>query len=387
MGSKREAGETPAESWLIVPESPEAALPYQPSNQGDSPMSKQINHHRRRFLGTAAMTIAAAELGIFRFADAQSSKAQPADVPTIKPGTNTSFGSMKQIDAGVLNVGYAEAGPADGPAVILLHGWPYDIHSFVDVAPLLASVGYMVIVPHLRGHGTTRFLSSGTFRNGQQSVVALDIVALMDALKIEKAILAGYDWGARTANIIAALWPERCKAMVSVNGYLINNLERNKLPLPPTVEHGWWYQYYFATERGRAGYEKYRREFANLIWKVNSPKWNFVDATFDRSAASFDNPDYVSIVIHNYRWRLSLAAGEPQYDDLEKRLAEGPVIAVPTITLDGDSDGVAPASDGTSYAKRFSGKRTHQIIKGVGHNLPQEAPQAFAKAVVEVDGY
>jgi pimeloyl-ACP methyl ester carboxylesterase len=350
-------------------------------------MSKQINHHRRRLLGTAALTIAAAELGMFRSADAQSSKAQPADVPTIKPGTNTSFGSMKQIDAGVLNVGYAEAGPADGPAVILLHGWPYDIHSFVDVAPLLASVGYRVIVPHLRGHGTTRFLSSGTFRNGQQSVVALDIVALMDALKIEKAILAGYDWGARTANIIAALWPERCKAMVSVNGYLINNLERNKLPLPPTVEHGWWYQYYFATERGRAGYEKYRREFANLIWKVNSPKWNFVDATFDRSAASFDNPDYVSIVIHNYRWRLSLAAGEPQYDDLEKRLAEGPVIAVPTITLDGDSDGVAPASDGTSYAKRFSGKRTHQIIKGVGHNLPQEAPQAIANEVVEVDGY
>ena len=207
-------------------------------------MSKQINHHRRRFLGTAAMTIAAAELGMFRSADAQSSKAQPADVPTIKPGTNTSFGSMKHIDAGVLNVGYAETGPADGPAVILLHGWPYDIHSFVDVAPLLASVGYRVIVPHLRGHGTTRFLSSGTLRNGQQSVVALDIVALMDALKIEKAILAGYDWGARTANIIAALWPERCKAMVSVNGYLINNLERNKLPLPPKVEHGWWYQYY-----------------------------------------------------------------------------------------------------------------------------------------------
>jgi pimeloyl-ACP methyl ester carboxylesterase len=298
-----------------------------------------------------------------------------------------SFGALKQIDAGVLNVGYAEAGPSDGPAVMLLHGWPYDIHSFVDVAPLLAAAGYRVIVPHLRGHGTTRFLSSGTFRNAQQSVVAVDIIALMDALTIETAILAGYDWGARTANIIAALWPERCTAMVSVNGYLINNRERNKLPLPPQVEHGWWYQYYFATERGRAGYDANRRDFAKLIWTFNSPTWDFDDATFDRTAASFDNPDYVSIVIHNYRWRLSLAEGDPHYDDLEQRLAEGPVIAVPTITLDGDADGVAPASDGTSSAKKFSGKRTHRIIKGIGHNLPREAPQAFADAVVDVDGY
>jgi pimeloyl-ACP methyl ester carboxylesterase len=344
-------------------------------------MSEEINHHRRRFLGTAAMIIAAAELVMIGSADATTIK------PGIKPATNTSFGSLKQTDAGVLNVGYAEAGPADGPVVILLHGWPYDIHSFVDVAPLLAAVGYRVIVPHLRGHGTTRFLSTGTFRNAQQSVVALDIIALMDALKIEKAILAGYDWGARTANIIAALWPERCKAMVSVNGYLINNLERNKLPLPPKAEWGWWYQYYFATERGRAGLDANRRDLAKLIWKFNSPKWDFDDATFDRTAASFDNPDYVSIVIHNYRWRLSLAEGDPRYDDLEKRLAEGPVIAVPTITLDGDSDGVAPATDGTSYAMKFSGKRTHRIIKGIGHNLPQEAPQAFAEAVVEVDGY
>ena len=350
---------------------------------GTTRMSEEINHHRRRFLGTAAMTIAAAELVMIGSANAQSSKIKPG----IKPGTNTSFNSLKQIDAGVLNVGYAEAGPADGPAVILLHGWPYDIYSFIDVAPLLASAGYRVIVPHLRGHGTTRFLSPGTFRNAQQSVVALDIIALMDALKIGKAILAGYDWGARTANIIAALWPERCKAMVSVNGYLINNLERNKLPLPPKAKWGWWYQYYFATERGRAGLDANRRDLAKLIWKFNSPKWDFDDATFDRTAASFDNPDYVSIVIHNYRWRLSLAEGDPQYDDLEKRLAEGPVIAVPTITLDGDSDGVAPATDGTSYAGKFSGKRTHRIIKGIGHNLPQEAPQAFTEAVVEVDGY
>ncbi|MGO4326408.1 alpha/beta fold hydrolase [Cupriavidus sp. 2TAF22] len=350
-------------------------------------MSDEINHLRRRIFGTAAMTIAAAQFGLAGSARAQAGKAAPASLPAIKPGTNTSFGALKQIDAGVLNVGYAEAGPADGPVVILLHGWPYDIHSFVDVAPMLASAGYRVIVPHLRGHGTTRFLSAQTQRNAQQAVVALDIIALMDALGIQRAILAGYDWGARTANIIAALWPERCKAMVSVNGYLINNRERNKVPLPPKAEWGWWYQFYFATERGKAGYEANRKDFAKLIWKVNSPKWDFDDATFNRAASSFDNPDYISIVIHNYRWRLSLAEGDPQYDELEKRLAAGPAIGVPTITLDGDSDGVAPATDGTAYAKMFTGKRTHRIIKGIGHNLPQEAPQAFAEAVVEVDRY
>jgi pimeloyl-ACP methyl ester carboxylesterase len=350
-------------------------------------MSEELKFDRRRFLGAAAMTLAAAELGLFPAADAQSRKAKPVGPTTLVQGTNPAFGTLKQIDAGVLNVGYVEAGPSAGPAVLLLHGWPYDIHSFVGAAPLLASAGYRVIVPHLRGHGTTRFLSPETFRNGQQSVVALDILALMDALKIQKAILAGYDWGARTANIIAALWPERCRAIVSVNGYLINNLERNKLPLPPRVEWGWWYQYYFATERGRAGLEANRRELAKLIWKFNSPKWDFDEATFDRTAASFDNPDYVPIVIHNYRWRLSLADGDPQYDALEKRLAAGPVIAVPAITLDGDSDGVASATDGTAYAMRFSGKRTHRILKGIGHNLPQEACQAFAEAVVEVDGY
>ena len=294
---------------------------------------------------------------------------------------------IRQIRAGELDVGYYEAGPADGKPVLLLHGWPYDIHSFAEVAPLLAAQGYRVIVPHLRGHGSTRFLSDSTFRNGQQAVVALDIIALMDALKIDKAILAGYDWGARTANIIAALWPERCKAMVSVNGYLINNRERNKLPLSPKAEHGWWYQFYFATERGQAGYQANRREFGNLIWKANSPVWNFDQATFERSAASWDNPDYIAIVIHNYRWRLSIAEGDPKYDALEKKLAAGPVIGVPTITLDGDSDGVAPASDGSAYAAKFSGKRTHRIIAGVGHNLPQEAPRAFAQAVIDVDGY
>ena len=294
---------------------------------------------------------------------------------------------MKQIDAGVLNVGYVEAGPADGPAVILLHGWPYDIHSFVDVAPLLAEAGHRVIVPHLRGYGTTRFLSSDTFRNGQQSLLALDIPALMDALEIEKAILAGFDWGARTANIIAALWPERCKAMVSVSGYLIGSPEANKMPLPPEAELEWWYQYYFSTERGRAGYNANRHDFAKLIWQTASPKWDFDDATFDCSAASFEIPDHVSIVIHNYRWRLGLAEGEPKYDDLEKRLAERPVITVPTITLEGDANG-APHLNARSYAKEFSGKYAHRIIEGgVGHNLPQEAPQAFAEAVVECDGY
>ncbi len=302
-------------------------------------------------------------------------------------GTNTSFGQLQQIDAGVLNVGYAETGPTDGPAAILLHGWPYDIHSYVDVAPRLSKAGYRVIVPYLRGYGTTRFLSSETLRNGQQSVVAVDIIALMDALKIEKAILAGFDWGARTADIIAALWPERCKALVSVSGYLIGSQQAGKVPLPPKAELAWWYQYYFATERGRAGYDKYRHDFAKLIWQIASPKWDFDDATFERSAASFDNPDHVSIVIHNYRWRLGLAEGEPKYDDLEKRLAEGPDITVPTITLEGDANG-APHPDASSYAKKFSGRYAHRIIKGgVGHNLPQEAPQAFAQAIVDVDGY
>lgn len=342
-------------------------------------MSEQFSHQRRRLLNAATMTIAAAQLGMTGSAHAQSGRPGPA--------SNIAFAPLRQINAGLLNVGYAEAGYSDGPVVILLHGWPYDIHSFVDVAPMLAAAGYRVIVPHLRGHGTTRFLSAATVRNAQQSVVALDIIALMDALKIQKAVLAGYDWGARTANIIAALWPERCTAMVSVNGYLINNRERNKLPLPPKIERGSWYQFYFATERGRAGYDANRREFANLIWKDNSPKWDFDEETFSRSAASFDNPDYIAIVIHNYRWRLSVAEGEPKYDELERRLAASPVIDVPTITLDGDSDGVAPVTDGTSYARMFTGKRTHRIIKGAGHNLPREAPRAFADAVIDVAGY
>jgi pimeloyl-ACP methyl ester carboxylesterase len=350
-------------------------------------MSEPIDHQRRRFLGTVAMSIAAAQFIVTGSANAQPVDATRTAVAAITPGTNTSFAALKQIDAGLLNVGYAEAGPADGPVVILLHGWPYDIHSFVDVAPLLASAGYRVIVPYLRGYGTTRFLSGDTFRNGQPSAIAVDTIALMDALKIQQPIIAGFDWGARTANIIAALWPERCKAMVSVSGYLIGSQEAGKMPLPPKAELQWWYQFYFATERGRAGYEKYRHDFAKLIWQIASPKWVFDDATFDRSAAAFENPDHVAITIHNYRWRLGLAEGEAKYDDLEKRLAAAPVIAVPSITLEGDANG-APHAEPGLYAKKFSGRYAHRLITGgIGHNLPQEAPQAFAQAVIDAAGY
>jgi pimeloyl-ACP methyl ester carboxylesterase len=307
-------------------------------------------------------------------------------VSTARSSSSSSFGPVKQIDAGVLNVGYVDSGPSDGPAVVLLHGWPYDIRSYADVAPILVSEGYRVIVPYVRGYGTTRFLSDESLRNGEQAALAVDVRALMDALEIEQAVLGGFDWGARTADIVAALWPERCRALVSVSGYLIGSQEAGKVPLPPEAELQWWYQYYFATERGRAGYDKYRHDFARLIWRTASPKWNFDDATFDRSAASFDNPDHVAIAIHNYRWRLGLAEGEAEYDELEKRLAEGPVITVPAITLEGDANG-APHPDPSAYAKKFSGKYSHRTIEGgIGHNLPQEAPEAFARAVIEVDG-
>ena len=347
-------------------------------------MFNEINHDRRRLVGAAAMTLVAAQFTFKSSAEAQPSKARPASLGPIKPGTNTSFAALKQVDAGVLNVGYAEAGPADGPAVILLHGWPYDIYSFVDVAPLLAAEGYRVIVPYLRGHGTTRFLSDSTFRNGQPAAIAGDVIALMDALKIEKATLAGFDWGARTADIVAALWPQRCQALVSVSGYLIGSQQAGKKPLPPKAELQWWYQFYFATERGRAGYEMYRREFSKLIWQLASPKWNFDDATFDRSAQAFDNPDHVAIVIHNYRWRQGLAEGEAKYDALEKQLAESPIVSVPTITMEGDANG-APHPEPAAYARMFSGRYSHRTIEGgIGHNLPQEAPGAFAEAVIDV---
>ncbi|WP_108516834.1 alpha/beta fold hydrolase [Bradyrhizobium algeriense] len=346
-------------------------------------MSQHTNPDRRRFLGTAGVTLAAAPFAMSGALFAQSGDAKPG-AGAIRPGAHTSFAALKQIEAGVLTIGYAEAGPADGPVAILLHGWPYDIYAFVDVVPVLASAGFRVIVPWLRGYGTTRFLSIDTPRNGQQGALATDVIALMDALKIDKAVVAGFDWGARTADIVAAIWPGRVKALVSVSGYLIGSQEANKKPLPPSAELQWWYQYYFATERGRLGYEKYRREFSKLIWQLASPKWNFDDATFERSAASFDNPDHVAIVIHNYRWRLGLAPGEAKYDELEKRLAEFPAIAVPTITLEGDANG-APHPDPKVYARKFSGKYAHRLVTGgIGHNLPQEAPQAFADAVIEV---
>jgi pimeloyl-ACP methyl ester carboxylesterase len=345
---------------------------------------REIDHGRRRLIGAAVATIVSANLSLGSSAGAQSSESKTVATHI---ASRTSFPALKQITAGLLNVGYAEAGPADGPGVILLHGWPYDIYSFVDVAPLLSSRGYRVIVPYLRGYGTTEFLSTRTMRNGQQSVVAVDIIALMDALKIKKAVIAGFDWGARTADIIAALWPERCKALVSVSGYLIGSPTANEAPLPPKTELAWWYQFYFATDRGRAGYDKYRREFAKLIWQLASPKWNFDEATFDRSAAAFDNPDHVEIVIHNYRWRIGLAKGEPQYDDLEQKLATSPVIFVPSITMEGDANG-APHPGDASYRDKFTGKYEYRLISGgIGHNLPQEAPTAFAQAVIDVDAH
>jgi pimeloyl-ACP methyl ester carboxylesterase len=347
-------------------------------------MSHEINKHRRRLFEAAGMIVTAAQLGGSGAALGRAASESPGAASNSTRGKHASFGSLKQIDAGELSIGYAELGPSSGRPVILLHGWPYDIHTYVDVAPLLASIGYRVIVPHLRGHGTTRFKSNDTPRNAQQATLALDVIALMDSLTIDTAILGGCDWGARTAAIVAALWPDRCKALVSVSGYLIGNREANKLPLPPKAELQWWYQYYFATERGRAGYEKYRRDFARLIWQIASPSWAFDEATFARSAASLENPDHVSIVVHNYRWRLGIAEGDPKNDALESLLATGPVISVPTITLEGDANG-APHPEPSAYAKRFSGRYEHRLVKNAGHNLPQEAPDDFAAAIRDVD--
>jgi pimeloyl-ACP methyl ester carboxylesterase len=338
-------------------------------------IDEALDQERRSFLGATVLGLAAAQFGLIRSSTAAAT-----------PGTHPDLGPLKQINAGNLNVGYAEAGPADGPVALLLHGWPYDIQSFAAVAPILAKAGYRVIVPYVRGCGTTRFLSSATMRNGQPAAVAQDVVDLMDALKIKKAILAGFDWGARSADAVAALWPERCKALVSVSGYALSGPEANKAPLPPAAEYQWWYQFYFATERGALGYDKYRHDFGKLIWQKASPKWNFDDATFNRTAESFNNPDYVAIVIHNYRFRLALAAGEHKYDELEKRIAEGPVIAAPAITLEGDANGAPHYPDDAPYRKKFSGKYQNRVITGgIGHNLPQEAPQAFAQAVLDVD--
>lgn len=344
-------------------------------------MENQNNYSRRRFLSLAALTVAAAELGGLNLLNAKGITKTKSSYN--KTHSNTSFNNIKQINAGVLNMGYAESGPADGEPVILLHGWPYTIHSYTDVAALLSAEGYRVIVPHLRGHGSTQFLSAKTPRNGQQSAIAEDIIALMDALKIDKAVIGGFDWGARTANIMAALWPERCKAMVSVSGYLIGSQELNQKPLSPKAELSWWYQFYFATERGRLGYEANRKDFAKLIWQTASPEWKFTNTVFEKSAVELDNPDHVAIVIHNYRWRLGLADGEAKYDKYEKTLATFPEITVPSITLEGDANG-APHGNPDHYAAKFKGKYLHYTLSGgIGHNLPQEAPKAFADAIIQ----
>jgi pimeloyl-ACP methyl ester carboxylesterase len=350
-------------------------------------MLNDTRYDRRKFLANMVRSVGATELSMLALANMAITNKDDKQFTNANRNEEYALGPIKQIDAGILNVGYAEVGTAADKAVVLLHGWPYDIHTYAEVAPMLASSGYRVIIPYLRGFGSTRFLSDNTLRNGQQSAIAHDIINLMDALKIQQAIVGGCDWGARTANTMAAIWPERVKAMVSVSGYLIGNQQLAKIPLPPAAELQWWYQYYFSTERGRAGYDKYRREFAKLIWQSASPKWNFEDAIFNRTASSFDNPDHVSIVIHNYRWRLGLADGESKYDDFEKRLAEAPVIKVPSVTLEGDANGAPHPSEG-SYANKFSGRYIHHTIGGgIGHNLPQEAPKAFADAIVEADRF
>lgn len=324
---------------------------------------------RRRLLSFAALGVGAAQLGV-----TAGAAAAPTGFPT----------PLRRLAAGVLEVAYAEAGPPDGPVVILLHGWPYDIHSYVEVSAQLAAAGWRVIVPYLRGYGETRFLSEATARNAQQSVFAFDVIALMDALAIRRAVLGGFDWGARTADIVAALWPERCLGLVSVSGYLIGSQAANRAPLPPSAELSWWYQFYFATSRGRAGYARYRRDFARLIWKTASPRWAFDEATFARSAQALDNPDHVDITVNNYRWRLGLIDGERAYDAAEQQLAKAPVIRTPTITLEGDANG-APHPEPAAYAGRFVGRYQHRLIRGgVGHNLPQEAPRAFAQAVLDL---
>ncbi|MGF6737497.1 alpha/beta fold hydrolase [Paraburkholderia atlantica] len=338
-------------------------------------MAKLINERRRQILRTGLAGVAVAGSGVAGFAHAQS----------VSASTNAaSFGEIRRVQANGLSIGYVDVGPKEGPVVILLHGWPYDIHSFAEVTPILVAAGHRVLVPYLRGYGPTRFVSADTPRNGQQAVVAVDIVAFMDALNVRQAVIGGFDWGARTANIVAALWPERCKALVSVSGYLIGSQAANEKPLPPQAELAWWYQFYFSTARGQAGYAQNSHDFNKLIWRLASPQWRFDDATYERTAASFDNPDHVAVVIDNYRWRLGLAHGEARYDDIEKKLAQSPAIAVPTITLEGDANG-APHPQPAAYAAKFTGKYQHRDISGgIGHNLPQEAPKAFADALLQV---
>ncbi|MFJ8948042.1 alpha/beta fold hydrolase [Streptomyces sp. NPDC102395] len=347
--------------------------------------------NRRTFSKAVSLSTGVAAVSLSGLQTNASAASEPGasapTVPTITPGARTGFRTLKHVKAGVLDIGYAETGPAHGPVVLLLHGWPYDIHSFVDVAPLLAGQGYRVIVPYLRGHGSTRFLSGNTPRTAEQSAIALDIIALMDALKIDKAVLAGFDWGTRTADIIAALWPERVKALVSTSGYLITNIKAQRDPALPAVEHNWWYQWYFATERGKRAMEneKERLALCRYVWTLVSPNWDFGDATFARTAEAFKNPDYAAIVLYNYRWRIGLIKGERRYDRYEKLLAAQPPIGVPTITLDAALDPFTPAGDGSTYRKHFTGPYEHRTIADIGHNLPQEAPSVFAQAVLDAD--
>jgi pimeloyl-ACP methyl ester carboxylesterase len=339
---------------------------------------QKTGHFTRRSFGGLTIGLTAAGILTGRAADAAQTKKGALS-------SGQELVADRQIDAGDLSIGYAELGPANGRPIVLFHGWPYDINAFAEVAPLLAGQGHRVIVPHLRGYGSTRFLSDDTMRNGQQSALAVDAVKLMDALKIDKATVAGFDWGARTADIMAALWPERCKGLVSVSGYLIGNQTAGKAPLPPPAELQWWYQFYFATDRGREGYQKYTDDFAKLIWQLASPKWKFDDAMFERSAKAFANPDHVAVVVHNYRWRLGLADGEKRFDEFETKLASGPEIRIPAITMEGDANG-APHPDPKAYAGKFKAKYEHRLVTGgIGHNLPQEAPEAFAQAAMDVD--
>ena len=348
-------------------------------------MSDEVDHERRHFFGAAAMTVAAAQFVLNSSAEAQPEKQGTSDTRALKPGASASFGLLKKVNAGVLSIAYAEAGPADGPPVLLLHGWPYDIHSFVDVAPILANAGYRVLIPYLRGYGETRFLSSDTPRNAQPAAVATDAINFLDALRLQKVLVAGFDWGGRTANLMAFHWPERCKALVSVSGYLVGSQAAAANPLPPSAEFPWWYLFYFSTERGKAGYAKYTKDFNRLIWQLASPRWAFDDVTFDRSAKAFENPDFVHISLHNYRWYMRLEQGESKYDELEARIATFPTISLPTITLEGDANH-APHADPSVYGKKYVGKYEHRNISGgIGHNLPQEAPEAFAQAVIDVD--
>jgi pimeloyl-ACP methyl ester carboxylesterase len=347
-------------------------------------MSEQITVKRRQFVTTAAFGLAAGVFARFGWASAQASEQTSQRIPAIVAGSHTTFGSIKQINAGDLSVGYADMGPADGTPVLLLHGWPYDIHSFVDVAPALAAAGYRVLVPYLRGYGTTRFLSDATPRNGQQAALVADAINFLDALKIDKVILGGFDWGGRTACALAALWPERCKGLVAASGYTIASQDDQALkPIPPEKERQWWYLFYFATERGRLGYGQYTRDFVRMTWELASPKWRLDDATFERSAPAFENPDHVAVSVNSYRWRLKLADGEARYEAIERKLAAHPTISIPAITLEGDANG-ALHPEPASYAKYFTGRYEHrQLSGGIGHNLPQEAPQAFAQAVID----